>query len=286
MLDNRYKLVGFTERDETFAKFLIRGTGKLLEVPLDKVVSSNISNDLSKDELKEIFKKHYSSKPFEGAYEVKERKEKYWIVYSAIVIFLTCLFTISNIAGIKPIDLFGTGLVVPFTVFIYPFSFILVDILNEFFGLRLARKAIGLSVITNIVIVYILYLSTLLPSIEFWSETNNYYSVIINSVTSVFFASISAYFISENVNAFLLNKIKEFTNTKYLPVRVIISTLFASLIDSAIFILIAFYGTLPNEVLKVMFLSQITIKLAYSIFGLIPIYIARHLFKKYIEDIK
>ena len=162
----------------------------------------------------------------------------------------------------------------------------MVDILNEFFGLRLARKAIGLSVITNIVIVYILYLSTLLPSIEFWSETNNYYSVIINSVTSVFFASISAYFISENVNAFLLNKIKEFTNTKYLPVRVIISTLFASLIDSAIFILIAFYGTLPNEFLKVMFLSQITIKLAYSIFGLIPIYIARHLFKKYIEDIK
>ncbi len=139
-------------------------------------------------------------------------------------------------------------MIVPSAIFFYPISFILVDILNEFYGLRLARNSILLSTLVNVLFVFLLYLSTLVPSIDSWIGLNIEYGNIINSITSVFFASIISYYVSENINAYTLNKIKELTNSKWLVLRVLVSTTLAAIIDSILFILIAFYSTLPNEV--------------------------------------
>ncbi|WP_320204279.1 queuosine precursor transporter [Vibrio campbellii] len=166
------------------------------------------------------------------------------------MLFFVLFSLLSNIVGIKPILLsfLSFEMIVPSAIFFYPISFILVDILNEFYGLRLARNSILLSTLVNVLFVFLLYLSTLVPSIDSWIGLNIEYGNIINSITSVFFASIISYYVSENINAYTLNKIKELTNSKWLVLRVLVSTTLAAIIDSILFILIAFYSTLPNEV--------------------------------------
>nr|WP_303047992.1 queuosine precursor transporter [Vibrio ostreicida] len=262
---------------------MIKGTGKVADIPAQELLNSEVADDLNRNELVEVCKKAYSNNRFEGAYELEDRRETYWVGYSLLVLCLCSLFTLSNIMGIKPIEVFDTGMIVPAAIFLYPLSFIFVDILNEFFGLRLARKAIIQSTVVNAGILLFLYSSTLIPSIESWQVMNVQYTTLVGSMVSVFVASLSSYFISENINAYVLNKIKLVTNSKWLAVRVIASTSIASVIDSALFIGIAFYTVLPNEVLWVMFVSQVSIKVMYALISVGPIYYARKLFSRLIN---
>ncbi|MDN3608225.1 queuosine precursor transporter [Vibrio ostreicida] len=283
VFNQKYKLIGFNESPQLLARVMIKGTGKVADIPAQELLNSEVADDLNRNELVEVCKKAYSNNRFEGAYELEDRRETYWVGYSLLVLCLCSLFTLSNIMGIKPIEVFDTGMIVPAAIFLYPLSFIFVDILNEFFGLRLARKAIIQSTVVNAGILLFLYSSTLIPSIESWQVMNVQYTTLVGSMVSVFVASLSSYFISENINAYVLNKIKLVTNSKWLAVRVIASTSIASVIDSALFIGIAFYTVLPNEVLWVMFVSQVSIKVMYALISVGPIYYARKLFSRLIN---
>nr|WP_253815926.1 queuosine precursor transporter [Vibrio coralliilyticus] len=265
------------------ASVMIRGTGKVVNMPAKDLISSEVADDLNRNELVEVCKKVYSKSSFEGAYELEDRHESYWMSYSFLVLCLCSLFTLSNITGIKPVEIFNTGLIVPAAIFLYPISFIFVDILNEYFGLKLARKAIIQSTVVNAGILVLLYLSTTIPSIGPWQAMDEQYTSLVTSMTSVFLASLSSYFISENINAYVLNKIKIATQSRWLAIRVIASTSIASVVDSALFISIAFFNVLPNDVLFVMFLSQVTIKILYALFSVAPIYFARKLFSRLIN---
>nr|WP_253822814.1 queuosine precursor transporter [Vibrio coralliilyticus] len=265
------------------ASVMIRGTGKVVNMPAKDLISSEVADDLNRNELVEVCKKVYSKSSFEGAYELEDRHESYWMSYSFLVLCLCSLFTLSNITGIKPVEIFNTGLIVPAAIFLYPISFIFVDILNEYFGLKLARKAIIQSTVVNAGILVLLYLSTTIPSIGPWQAMDEQYTSLVTSMTSVFLASLSSYFISENINAYVLNKIKIATQSRWLAIRVIASTSIASVVDSALFISIAFFNVLPNDVLFVMFLSQVSIKILYALFSVAPIYFARKLFSRLIN---
>ena len=52
------------------------------------------------------------------------------------------------------------------------------------------------------------------------------------------------------------------------------------MVDSALFIGIAFYNVIPNDVLLVMFYSQVSIKVLYALVSVGPIYYARKLFSQ------
>ncbi|MCC2520899.1 precorrin-3B C(17)-methyltransferase [Vibrio coralliilyticus] len=283
MFNKKYKLIGFNGAPEMMASVMIRGTGKVVNMPAKDLISSEVADDLNRNELVEVCKKVYSKSSFEGAYELEDRHESYWMSYSFLVLCLCSLFTLSNITGIKPVEIFNTGLIVPAAIFLYPISFIFVDILNEYFGLKLARKAIIQSTVVNAGILVLLYLSTTIPSIGPWQTMDEQYTSLVTSMTSVFLASLSSYFISENINAYVLNKIKIATQSRWLAIRVIASTSIASVVDSALFISIAFFNVLPNDVLFVMFLSQVTIKILYALFSVAPIYFARKLFSRLIN---
>ncbi|ARV74037.1 queuosine precursor transporter [Vibrio campbellii] len=283
MFNNKYKLIGFNNASEVMASVMVRGTGKVMNMSAKELISSEVADDLNRNELIEVCKKAYSKTSFEGAYELEDRHESYWVSYSFLVLCLCSLYTLSNITGIKPVEIFNTGLIVPAGIILYPISFIFVDILNEYFGLKLARKAIRQTTLVNAGILALLYLSTTIPSIGPWQAMDEHYTSIVTSMTSVLLASLSAYFISENINAYVLYKIKIATQSRWLAIRVIASTSIASVVDSALFISIAFFNVVPNDVLLVMFFSQVTIKILYALFSVAPIYYARKLFSRLIN---
>jgi uncharacterized integral membrane protein (TIGR00697 family) len=152
-------------------------------------------------------------------------------------------------------------------------------------GLRLARRAILFAFASNAFIILLLSATSYLPGLTGW-KLDAPYSEVITHVSSVLVASCISFLFSEYVNSYLLCRIKKLTNSRFLFLRVFFSTFFAVIIDSFIFCFVAFYGTMQNnEILYIVYI-QITIKMFFAVFNILPAYGARSLFKKYVSEAK
>ena len=105
-------------------------------------------------------------------------------------------------------------------------------------------------------------LAILLPVAPFADNQAEFQSIMGQSFRVVA-ASLTAYIIAQFNDVFIFHKLKEKTNGKHKWLRNNLSTMTSQLIDTAIFITIAFIGTVPN--IWVMIASQYLIKFTYSL---------------------
>ncbi|WP_047289209.1 queuosine precursor transporter [Pseudomonas protegens] len=280
--NSKYKLLGF-ENNKNQAVIMIIDTGKVIKIKLSEVVNSEIMDNLNKMEVKNLYKKFYSQGGTLTAYDLNDRNENSWMIYIILNLLLFTFYIFTSIAATKPIYLESLDIIITPGTFLYPLTFLIVDLLNENFGLRLARRAILFAFASNAMIIILLYASTFLPGLPGWKLDTPYNDVIIQ-VSSVLVASSVSFLVSENINSYLLCKIKELTNSRFLFLRIFLSTLFAVIIDSFVFCYIAFYGAMQNNDILNMIYVQIAIKVCFAFFNILPAYGARSLFKRYITD--
>jgi len=260
---------------------MVISTGKIIKVKLGDLLKSEVVDNLNKMEIKDVYKKFYSGGAALTAYEINDRHERSWTIYVALNLLLLTLYIFTNVAATKPIYVEKFDLVLTPGVFLYPLTFLIVDLLNESYGLRLAKRAILFAFGSNALIIILLNASTYLPGLPGW-KLDVPYSEVITHVLSVLVASSVSFLFSEYVNSYLLCKIKELTSSRFLFLRVFLSTFFAVIIDSFIFCFIAFYGTMQGgEILNIVYV-QITIKMCFAVFNILPAYGARSLFKRYV----
>jgi len=278
--NSKYKLLGF-ENDKSLAVIMVIATGKIIRVKLSEVLNSEIMDNLNKMEVKNMYKKFYSQGGALTAYDINDRNENSWMIYIILNLLLFTFYIFTSIAATKPIYLESLGIIVTPGTFLYPLTFLIVDLLNEQFGLRLARRAILFAFASNAMIIILLYGSTFLPGLPGWKLDGPYNDVIIQ-VSSVLIASSVSFLVSENINSYLLCKIKELTNSKYLFLRIFLSTFFAVIIDSFLFCFIAFYGAMQtSDILNMIYVGNDQ-QVCFAFINILPAYGARSLFKRYI----
>jgi len=278
--NTKYKLLGF-ENSKGLAVIMIVSTGKVTKVKLDDLLKSDVVDNLSRAEIKSIYRKFYSGGEALTAYEINDRQEKSWMTYVALNLLLFALYIFTNVAATKLVYIEWLDIIVTPGVFIYPLTFLIVDMLNEFYGLRLARKAILFAFASNALITVLLSATSFLPGLSGW-KLDEPYSEVMTHVSSELVASSISFIFSEYVNSYLLNKIKQLTSSRFLFLRVFLSTLFAVIIDSFIFCFIAFSGSMATaEILDIVYV-QIAIKMCFAVFNILPAYGARSLFKRYV----
>lgn len=253
-----------------------------MRIDIKELEKSELVDDFNVHEIKSIYRKIYSSESDNTTvYDFKDRNEKSWAVYSFLILLLSMFYIFSNLAAAKPVYIESLDLIVTPGTFIYPLSFLAIDLLSEFYGFRLARRAIYMSLIANLVIVFLLSVSTTLPASPSW-KLNEHYNTLIAHVLSAVIASSLSFFLSEYVNSWVLCKIKKITNSRFLFIRIFFSTFTAAIIDSFVFCFIAFYGKLSTNAIIAMALIQIVIKLFFAFFNIIPAYISRYFFTRYV----
>jgi uncharacterized integral membrane protein (TIGR00697 family) len=167
-----------------------------------------------------------------------------WFVM-IVALFITCLIT-ANIIAVKLISLYG--FILPAAILIFPLSYIIGDVLTEVYGYRQARRVIWLGFFCNFITVVAILIGQMLPSASFWDGQASY-ERILGYAPRLLFASFLAYLVGEFSNAFVLAKIKIATKGRWLWLRTIGSTLIGQGLDSAIFITLAFVGTIPLNAL-------------------------------------
>jgi uncharacterized integral membrane protein (TIGR00697 family) len=198
-------------------------------------------------------------KPHLGAGKVGEKKYSHWFLI-VVAVFVTCLIT-ANIIAVKLVDLFG--LILPAAIFIFPLSYITGDVLTEVYGYRQARKVIWLGFLCNVIVVVAIWIAQVLPAAPFW-EGQKAYERILGYTPRILMASFLAYLVGEFANSFVLAKMKIATQGRWLWLRTIGSTLVGQGLDSAVFIALAFAGTIPFHLLTQAMVTQWLAKSVYE----------------------
>lgn len=168
------------------------------------------------------------------------------------------LLIISNLMATKLVTFLG--LILPAAVIAYPFNFLMGDVLTEVYGFKTARKVVWLAFLANAMIVLWTVIGIYMPYPVFWTG-QEHYSFIFGFVPRIVLGSFIAYLIGENINVWIMDKLKGITGNQ-LWIRTIGSSAVGQILDTLIFITIAFYGTMPNSALITMVVTQYFFKVA------------------------
>lgn len=188
---------------------------------------------------------------------------------SELQLYLTLLFVvsllISNIITAKQV-LLPFNIVMTGAVFIFPITYILSDVFSEVYGYRWSRITCYLGFLANLfmVIVFSLVIKTKAP--VFWTNQEAFQTVLGNT-PRILFASLLAFILGDLVNDKVFKKMKEKhpTDHKGFGFRAILSSLLGELVDSLIFLPIAFIGQMPIQSLIQMTIAQVFIKTGYEV---------------------
>lgn len=174
-------------------------------------------------------------------------------------IFVTTLI-VANIAAAKVVTFWG--LVVPAAIVAYPLTFLMTDVIGEIWGKEEANKTVKLGFVCQLLSLILIGLAIVLPVAEFANNQAEFESILGQSFRMVV-ASLIAYTVAQFNDVYIFHKFKDKHNGKHKWIRNNLSTMTSQLLDTAIFITIAFIGTVPN--IFVMIISQYAVKLVYAI---------------------
>ncbi len=200
-----------------------------------------------------------SENPFKNRVEVSHTP---LMVVTAL--FVT-LYLVSNIMAVKVISIFGWFYFDAGTI-TFPFAYMLGDVLTEIWGYRTARKIIWITFLCNIVLVLCTQLGVWMPSPDYLSGTAEAYNQVFTYVPRIVLGSLAGFLCGELSNAWLMERIKQWTDGRFFWLRTIGSSMVGYLADTLPFVLIAFAGVVSTHDLWMMILFQYFSKLLIEAF--------------------
>lgn len=162
---------------------------------------------------------------------------------------------VANVVASKIVPIFS--FYVPAAVVAYAITFLCTDIISERYGKQEANEAVKRGFIIQIFFMVLVFLAVMLPNAQFNQEYANKFNEVFTQSVRMVIASLIAYLISQKIDVYLFHFFKSKFKAKW--IRNNLSTMTSQLIDTSIFITIAFYGVVPN--LMALILGQYFIKL-------------------------
>ncbi len=178
------------------------------------------------------------------------------------IIFVTCLLLSNLIAG--KMWAVTENITLPAAVILFPLTYIIGDVFTEVYGFRKARTVIWLGFACSFFAVLIYLITIALPHPGYW-ENQDAYAAVMGTTPRVAIASFAGYLFGEFSNSIILSRLKVATKGKNLWMRTILSTVVGEGLDSVIFIMISFWGTMDNFVVLQMILFQYLFKVSYEV---------------------
>jgi len=153
-----------------------------------------------------------------------------------------------------------------FTVgaYAYAVTFPCTDIIGECFGKDEAKKMVRLGLLAYILSLAFSQAAVHLPSASFWNNQDAY-ETTLGLVPRIVAGSVLAYYIAQVHDVWAFHFWKKLTNEKLLWLRNNLSTMSSQLIDTSIFVTVAFAGTVPIDNLFSLIVGQYVVKLLIAV---------------------
>jgi uncharacterized integral membrane protein (TIGR00697 family) len=191
------------------------------------------------------------------------KTEKNLMLVNAI--FLTSLL-VANVVSSKIVSFLG--LTVPAAIVAYPLTFLMTDVIGEIWGKEEANKTVKLGFICQMISLALIGGAILLPVAPF-ADNQAQFTAILGSSFRVVFASMIGYLVSQSWDVWIFHKVRDAYIKRHGSTKGgrwiwnNASTMTSQIIDTAIFITIAFIGVVPN--IWTMILSQYLVKFVYAL---------------------
>jgi uncharacterized integral membrane protein (TIGR00697 family) len=191
--------------------------------------------------------------------QVRRRIFKYYdLVMALFVTILLC----SNLIGAAKVATvwgftFGAG------VLFFPISYIFNDVLTEVYGYARARKVVWAGFGAIIFASFMSWVVVALPPADTWNDQAAYQTVF-GQTPRIVFASLTAFFVGEFANSYVLAKLKVKTSGRHLWARTIGSTIVGEGVDSLVFYPVAFLGVWDNALVLQVMTSNYIIKVLWE----------------------
>jgi uncharacterized integral membrane protein (TIGR00697 family) len=149
----------------------------------------------------------------------------------------------------------------------FPFVALFGDVLTEVYGYAESRKVIWMGLGSLVLLVIMIEICGALPADSLWTYQGAY-DVILGTVPRIVAASLTAYFVGEFTNSYVLAKCKVRTLGNFMFLRFVLSTMIGQFIDSATFVAVAFSGRMPPHQMLQVALTGWTIMVIWEIAAL------------------
>ncbi|MGB4967624.1 MAG: queuosine precursor transporter [Candidatus Saccharimonadales bacterium] len=174
----------------------------------------------------------------------------------------TMLLIVSNLASVK-ITQVGPAVFDAGTL-IFPLVYIITSIITEIYGPKVARTMVwigfGCLVFMSLFLLGVQYLPA-----DLAASRQSAYEQILGFVPRLAVASLIAYLIGESINIGAVQRLKRHVGPRSLWTRLVGSSAVGGLVDTVVFSVIAFAGTMPTSVLLQLIVTVYVIKLAVDI---------------------
>ncbi|MFH0928216.1 MAG: queuosine precursor transporter [bacterium] len=165
----------------------------------------------------------------------------------ALAIYLTSLFA-ANTLGLKIMP-FILGSHLSVAVFSFPIVFLMTDVVGEVYGKRIAKLFVLAGFVSTALFIAYSFLSLAMP----WSADGEWakqgYNLIFGLSARIAIASLAAFLIAEYQDVLAFFFFKEKLGAKRFWLRSFLSNVWSQLLDSTIFMVIAFLGVYPTGTL-------------------------------------
>ncbi len=164
-----------------------------------------------------------------------------------------------NLPGIGPWP-FGAG------ILFFPVSYVIDDVLTEVYGYARARRAIWAGFAALLFMALMEWTVVHLPVAPGWTGQAAY-DRVFGSGWRIILASMTAFFVGEFLNSFVMARMKIWSQGRNLWARFWGSTVVGEGADSLIFYPLAFYGMAdwPVSALGEVMLSQFILKVSWEV---------------------
>ena len=149
---------------------------------------------------------------------------------------------------------------VPAAIYIFALTFTLIDLINEGMGKRAARRVVYCAFAANVLLALYSLVIVRLPS-PVWFSAAKSYAEVFAVTPRIVLASLTAFLISGLLDVELFAKLKARLNPGW---RVVASNVVSTLVDSVVFISLAFLGSFPVGAVLMLILGQYVVKLAVT----------------------
>ncbi len=188
-----------------------------------------------------------------------------------MALFVTVLLVSNLLSSAKIVDLRASLGPIPLAfdagTLVFPISYIFGDVLTEVYGYKRSRRVIWAGFGANALMGFFVWLAGVLPGEAAWQSYagQEAYDAILGGVSGLIVASLTAYFLGEFSNSYVLAKMKVWTEGRWLWTRTIGSTLVGEGVDTVTFTLIATaLGVFPPEIVVSLIVTNYILKVGFE----------------------
>ena len=204
---------------------------------------------------------------------------------------LGCIFCTTVVTGNLTFQKF-ISLEIPFIitldisvgVLLYPITFLISDLLTEFYGKQKAKFVIQVTVLTSFIVMLLLFISIKLPAVSWSPLSDSEFKKAFNVYGLGSLASIIAIYIGQLTDIIIFSWLKSLTNNKHLWLRNNVSTIIAQFIDtSTVLLILCSFNIIPWQHFFDVFISSIIFKIIAALLDTPFCYLGHYLISKLIN---